>query len=48
VLGGIPDGTVLLLLVVTTAITIPMALLAFRWFMLRARQSGILDMITGT
>jgi ABC-2 type transport system permease protein len=48
VLGGIPDGTVLLLLVVTTAITIPLALLAFRWFMQRARQSGILDMITGT
>jgi ABC-2 type transport system permease protein len=48
VLGGIPDGTVLLLLVVTTTITIPLALLAFRWFMQRARQSGILDMITGT
>jgi ABC-2 type transport system permease protein len=48
VLGGIPDPTVLLLLAVTTAITIPVALLAFRWFMRRARQAGVLDMVTGS
>jgi len=48
VLGGIPDATVLLLLVVTTAMTIPLALLAFRWFMRRARQAGVLDMVTGS
>jgi ABC-2 type transport system permease protein len=48
VLGGIPDATVLLLLVVTTAVTIPLALLAFRWFMRRARQAGVLDMVTGS
>ena len=47
-LGGIPDATVLLLLAVTTAITIPLALLAFRWFMRRARQAGVLDMVTGS
>lgn len=48
VLGGIPDGTVLLLLVVTTAVTLPLSLVAFRWFMRRARQAGILDMVTGS
>ncbi len=47
-LGGIPDGTVLLLLVVTTAISLPLSLVAFRWFMRRARQAGILDMVTGS
>jgi ABC-2 type transport system permease protein len=47
-LGGIPDATVLLFLAVSTAITIPLALLAFRWFMKRARQAGVLDMVTGS
>jgi ABC-2 type transport system permease protein len=48
VLGGLSDATVLLLLVVTTAIAVPLALLAFRWFMQRARQAGLLDMVTGS
>ena len=47
-LGTIPDATVMLVLVVTTAITVPAALLAFRWFMLRARRAGLLDMVTGS
>ncbi|MEP7083076.1 MAG: ABC transporter permease [Chloroflexota bacterium] len=47
-LGTIPDGTVMLILVATTAITVPLALLAFAWFMKRARQAGLLDMITGS
>ena len=47
-LGQIPDGTVMLLLVVTTAVAIPVSLVAFAWFMKRARQSGLLDMVTGS
>jgi ABC-2 type transport system permease protein len=47
-LGGLPDGVVLLLLVVTTAVAIPLALAAFAWFMRRARQAGLLDMVTGS
>ncbi|MGZ8512844.1 MAG: ABC transporter permease [Candidatus Limnocylindria bacterium] len=47
-LGTIPDGTVMLLLVATTAITVPLALIAFAWFMKRARQAGLLDMVTGS
>jgi ABC-2 type transport system permease protein len=47
-IGHIPDGVVMLLLVVTTAIAIPLSLLLFRWFMRRARQAGLLDMVTGS
>ena len=47
-LGTIPDGTVMLLLFVTTAITVPLSLMLFAWFMKRARQSGLLDMTTGS
>lgn len=47
-LGGLSDGVVLLLLAVTVAITLPLALAAFRWFMRRARQAGVLDMVTGS
>ena len=47
-IGGLPDGIVMLLLVVTTAITVPLALAAFAWFMRRARQAGLLDMTTGS
>ena len=47
-IGGLPDGIVMLLLVVTTAITVPLALAAFAWFMKRARQAGLLDMTTGS
>jgi len=42
------DGTVLLLLLGTTAVVIPIALVGFALFIRRARQLGILDMITGT
>jgi ABC-2 type transport system permease protein len=47
-LGGLPDGTVLLFLVVSTAIAVPLALAAFGWFVRRARQAGLLDMTTGS
>jgi ABC-2 type transport system permease protein len=47
-LGTIPDGTVLLLLLVITAITVPISLMLFAWFMKRARQAGLLDMTTGS
>lgn len=48
VLGDLSDGTVMLLLLVTTAVAVPLALTAFRWFMTRARQAGLLDMVTGS
>jgi len=48
VMGGIPDGTVMLLLAVSTAVAIPLSLAAFGWFMRRARQAGLLDMVTGS
>jgi len=47
-LGGLSDGMVMLLLAVSTAIAIPIALAAFAWFMQRARQAGLLDMTTGS
>jgi len=47
-LGDISDGTVMLLLAVSTAIAIPVALAAFTWFMHRARKAGLLDMVTGS
>ena len=48
VIGGLSDGTVMLFLAVSTAIVIPVGLAAFAWFMKRARQSGLLDMVTGS
>ena len=48
VLGGLSDATVMLLLAVSTAIAIPVALALFAWFMKRARQAGLLDMTTGS
>ena len=47
-LGGLSDITVMLLLLASTAIAIPLALAAFAWFMRRARQAGLLDMVTGS
>jgi ABC-2 type transport system permease protein len=47
-LGQLPDGVVLLLLVLTTAVAVPLALAAFSWFIRRARQAGLLDMVTGS
>ena len=47
-LGEISDGAVMLFLVASTAVAIPLALAAFAWFMKRARQSGLLDMTTGS
>lgn len=47
-IGQMSDGTVLLLLAVTTLIAVPLALAGFAWFMRRARQSGVLDMVTGS
>jgi len=47
-LGGLSDGTVMLLLIASTAVAIPLALAAFAWFMRRARQAGLLDMVTGS
>ena len=48
VIGGLSDGLVMLILFVTTAIAVPVALAAFAWFMRRARQAGLLDMVTGS
>lgn len=48
VLGGLSDGTVLLLLLASAAVAIPLALATFRWFINRARQAGLLDMVTGS
>ncbi len=42
------DGQIMLFLVISTAIAIPLALAAFRWFMRRAREAGLLDMTTGS
>jgi ABC-2 type transport system permease protein len=47
-MGELSDGVVMLLLVVTTAIALPLALASFAWFMRRARQAGLLDMVTGS
>jgi ABC-2 type transport system permease protein len=47
-IGQISDGTVLLYLLVSTAVVIPIALAMFAWFMRRARQAGLLDMTTGS
>ncbi len=47
-IGELSDGVVMLLLVVSTAIVVPLALAAFAWFMRRARQAGLLDMTTGS
>ena len=48
VVGGLSDTTVLLLLTLTTAVAVPLSLAAFAWFMRRARQAGLLDMVTGS
>jgi ABC-2 type transport system permease protein len=47
-IGQLSDGTVMLLLLLTTAIALPVALAGFAWFMRRARQAGLLDMVTGS
>ena len=47
-IGDLSDGQVMLWLVGTTAVAVPLALLAFRWFMRRAREAGLLDMTTGS
>jgi hypothetical protein len=38
----------MLYLALSTAIAVPLALAAFAWFMRRARESGLLDMTTGS
>ena len=47
-IGEIPDGLVMLFLLVSTAVVVPLSLAAFAWFMRRARQAGLLDMVTGS
>ncbi|MCV0403920.1 MAG: ABC transporter permease [Chloroflexi bacterium] len=47
-IGTLPDLVVLALLVVTTAVVVPLALAGFAWFMRRAREAGLLDMTTGS
>ena len=47
-MGDLSDGTVMLVLVVTTTVALPLALGLFAWFMRRARQQGLLDMTTGS
>ena len=48
VIGTVSDGMVMLFLVISTAVVIPLSLVAFRWFIYRARQAGLLDMVTGS
>ena len=47
-IGGLSHGAVLLLLALSTAVALPLGLAAFAWFMKRARQAGLLDMVTGS
>jgi ABC-2 type transport system permease protein len=46
--GDLSDGLVMVILFATTAIVVPLSLAAFAWFMRRARQAGLLDMVTGS
>ena len=48
IVGGFSDAQVLLFLALSTAVAVPLALAAFRWFIRRARQAGLLDMTTGS
>jgi ABC-2 type transport system permease protein len=47
-IGELSDPLVMLFLFVSTAIAVPLSLAAFAWFMRRARQAGLLDMVTGS
>jgi ABC-2 type transport system permease protein len=47
-MAGMSDAAVFAALVVSTAILAPLAYLAFNWFIRRARQAGLLDMVTGS
>jgi ABC-2 type transport system permease protein len=47
-MGELPDGVVMIFLLVSTAVAVPLALGLFAWFMRRARQAGLLDMTTGS
>jgi len=47
-IGTVPDGLVMLFLFIGTAVVVPLALVAFAWFIRRARQNGTLDMVTGS
>jgi ABC-2 type transport system permease protein len=47
-IGTLSNEAVMALLVLTTAVAVPLALAAFAWFMRRARQAGLLDMVTGS
>jgi ABC-2 type transport system permease protein len=47
-IGDLSDGLVMVILFATTAIVVPLSLAAFAWFMRRARQAGLLDMVTGS
>lgn len=47
-IGDFSDVQVMLFLVTSVGIAIPVALSLFAWFMHRARESGLLDMTTGS
>ena len=47
-IGAVPTEIVLALLAATTAISLVLALVAFAWFLRRARRAGLLDMTTGS
>jgi ABC-2 type transport system permease protein len=47
-IGTVSDGMVMLFLVISTAVVVPLSLAAFAWFIKRARQAGLLDMVTGS
>jgi ABC-2 type transport system permease protein len=47
-IGQFSDAQVMLFLVGSVAVAVPVALALFAWFMRRARESGLLDMTTGS
>jgi ABC-2 type transport system permease protein len=47
-IGQFSDAEVMLFLVGSVAVAVPVALALFAWFMRRARESGLLDMTTGS
>ena len=47
-IGQFSDAQVMLFLVASVAVAVPLALALFAWFMRRARESGLLDMTTGS
>jgi ABC-2 type transport system permease protein len=47
-MAGLSDAAVFGVLALTTAVVAPLAYLTFNWFIGRARQAGLLDMVSGS